>query len=89
VWAEEFVVMYEKFVGAGCDVDVATPAGVTPTIDPHSLNPKVVGTAQAAHLGLRDAIHVGHSTGGGEALQYAARHGGGRVARLGKWCKCM
>ncbi len=38
--------------------------------------------AVVEHLGLRDAIHVGHSTGGGEATRYAARHGKGRVARL-------
>lgn len=38
--------------------------------------------ALVSHLALRDAIHVGHSTGGGEALRYAARHGAGRVARL-------
>ena len=35
VWAEEFVVMHEMFVRAGCDVDMATPGGTTPTIDPH------------------------------------------------------
>jgi putative intracellular protease/amidase len=50
VWAEEFIVMHERFVGAGCDVDVATPGGVAPTIDPHSLNPKVVGADQAKHF---------------------------------------
>ncbi len=33
------------------------------------------------HLGLRDAIHVGHSTGGGEVARYVARHGDGRVAK--------
>lgn len=33
-------------------------------------------------LNLRDAVHVGHSTGGGEATRYVARHGKGRVARL-------
>src|SRR5688500_4074719 len=39
--------------------------------------------AVVAHLGLRDAVHVGHSTGGGEATRYVARYGrGGRVARL-------
>lgn len=38
--------------------------------------------ALAEHLDLRDAIHVGHSTGGGEAARYVARHGQGRVARL-------
>jgi non-heme chloroperoxidase len=36
------------------------------------------------HLDLRNAIHVGHSTGGGEAARYVARHGQpqGRVAKL-------
>jgi len=38
--------------------------------------------AVVAHLDLRNAVHIGHSTGGGEALHYAARHGGGRVAKL-------
>jgi non-heme chloroperoxidase len=35
----------------------------------------------AAHLGLRNAIHIGHSTGGGEVARYVARHGAGRVAK--------
>jgi non-heme chloroperoxidase len=35
----------------------------------------------AAHLNLKDAIHVGHSTGGGEVARYVAQHGGGRVAK--------
>lgn len=34
------------------------------------------------HLDLRNAIHVGHSTGGGEAAKYTARHGKDRVAKL-------
>jgi non-heme chloroperoxidase len=33
-------------------------------------------------LDLRDSIHIGHSTGGGEATHYVARHGKGRVAKL-------
>jgi non-heme chloroperoxidase len=33
------------------------------------------------HLDLRDAIHVGHSTGGGEVARYIGRHGTGRVAK--------
>jgi non-heme chloroperoxidase len=37
--------------------------------------------AVVAHLDLRDAIHVGHSTGGGEVARYVARHGKGRVAK--------
>jgi non-heme chloroperoxidase len=32
-------------------------------------------------LDLRDAVHVGHSTGGGEVARYIGRHGTGRVAR--------
>ena len=36
----------------------------------------------AAHLELRNAVHVGHSTGGGEVARYAAQYGGGgRVAK--------
>jgi Predicted hydrolases or acyltransferases (alpha/beta hydrolase superfamily) len=37
--------------------------------------------ALVAHLDLRDAIHVGHSTGGGEVARYVARHGKGRVSK--------
>ncbi len=33
------------------------------------------------HLELRNAIHVGHSTGGGEVVRYIARHGQDRVAK--------
>jgi non-heme chloroperoxidase len=33
------------------------------------------------HLDLKDAVHVGHSTGGGEVTRYVARHGRGRVAK--------
>jgi non-heme chloroperoxidase len=33
------------------------------------------------HLDLNDAIHVGHSTGGGEVVRYIARHGQSRVAK--------
>ena len=37
--------------------------------------------AVTAHLDIRDAIHVGHSTGGGEVVRYIARHGESRVAK--------
>jgi non-heme chloroperoxidase len=39
--------------------------------------------AVVEHLDLRDAIHVGHSTGGGEVARYVAKHGepAGRVAK--------
>jgi non-heme chloroperoxidase len=40
--------------------------------------------AVVEHLNLRNAVHIGHSTGGGEATRYVARHGQpqGRVAKL-------
>ncbi|MRT11573.1 alpha/beta fold hydrolase [Enterobacteriaceae bacterium RIT711] len=34
-----------------------------------------------AHLNLKDAVHVGHSTGGGEVARYIGRHGTSRVAK--------
>src|SRR5215831_15997468 len=37
--------------------------------------------AVTAHLDLHDAIHVGHSTGGGEVAHYIGRHGESRVAK--------
>ena len=37
--------------------------------------------AVTAHLDLHDAVHVGHSTGGGEVVHYIARHGESRVAK--------
>jgi non-heme chloroperoxidase len=37
--------------------------------------------AVVEHLDLKDAIHVGHSTGGGEVTRYIARHGEDRVAK--------
>ena len=38
--------------------------------------------AVIAHLDVHDAIHVGHSTGGGEVVRYIGRHGTGRVSGL-------
>ena len=35
----------------------------------------------ATQLDLRGAVHIGHSTGGGEVARYVARHGAGRVAK--------
>ena len=37
--------------------------------------------ALTAHLDLQNAVHVGHSTGGGEVVHYIARHGESRVAK--------
>ena len=40
-------------------------------------------SAVAEHLDLRNAIHIGHSTGGGQVARYVAKHGQpqGRVAK--------
>jgi non-heme chloroperoxidase len=37
--------------------------------------------ALVEHLDLKDAIHIGHSTGGGEVAAYVGRYGKGRVAK--------
>jgi non-heme chloroperoxidase len=37
--------------------------------------------AVVAHLDLKNAVHVGHSTGGGEVAHYVARAKAGRVAK--------
>src|SRR6201989_371183 len=37
--------------------------------------------AVTAHLDVQGAVHVGHSTGGGEVVRYIARHGETRVAK--------
>jgi non-heme chloroperoxidase len=37
--------------------------------------------ALTVHLDLKGAVHVGHSTGGGEVVHYIARHGDSRVAK--------
>ncbi len=37
--------------------------------------------AVVEHLDLRNAVHVGHSTGGGEVAAYVGRYGKGRVAK--------
>jgi non-heme chloroperoxidase len=40
-------------------------------------------SAVVEHLNLRNAVHIGHSTGGGQVARYVARHGQpqGRVAK--------
>jgi non-heme chloroperoxidase len=37
--------------------------------------------ALVTHLDLRDAVHVGHSAGGGEVVRYLGRHGESRAAK--------
>ena len=42
--------------------------------------------ALTAHLDLKNAIHVGHSTGGGEVTRYLGRHGESRVTKAALLC---
>jgi len=54
----------------------------TQTATGNEMNTYAADVAElAAHLNLRNAIHVGHSTGGGEVARYVARYGAGRVAK--------
>jgi putative intracellular protease/amidase len=50
VWAEEFVAMDQAFLEAGFRVDLASPAGVPPTMDRRSLDPAVVSDDLAARM---------------------------------------
>ena len=54
----------------------------TQTADGHDMDHYADDLAVlTAHLDLKDAIHVGHSMGGGEVARYLGRHGESRVAR--------
>jgi non-heme chloroperoxidase len=49
--------------------------------DGHDMDHYAADLAElTGHLDLRGAIHIGHSTGGGEVVHYIARHGDSRVA---------
>jgi non-heme chloroperoxidase len=52
------------------------------TADGHDMDHYADDLAElTAHLNLKHAVHVGHSTGGGEVVRYLARHGESRVAK--------
>ncbi|MEJ0052250.1 MAG: alpha/beta hydrolase [Methylovirgula sp.] len=54
----------------------------TQTSDGHDMDHYADDLAAVVeHLDLHDAIHVGHSTGGGEVVHYLARHGEGRAVK--------
>jgi non-heme chloroperoxidase len=54
----------------------------TQTADGHDMNHYADDLAAIVeHLDLHDAIHVGHSTGGGEVAHYLARHGESRATK--------
>ena len=54
----------------------------TQTSDGHDMDHYADDLATVTvHLDLRNAVHVGHSTGGGEVAHYLGRHGESRVAK--------
>ena len=54
----------------------------TQTGDGHDMDHYAADLAAVVeHLDLKDAIHVGHSTGGGEVAHYIAQYGESRVAK--------
>jgi non-heme chloroperoxidase len=56
----------------------SSPASIGNDMDTYAADVAAV----TSHLGLRDAVHIGHSTGGGEVIRYVAKYGsGGRVAK--------
>jgi non-heme chloroperoxidase len=74
------------FVGKGYRVVAHDRRGhgrSTQVSDGHDMDHYAADAAAVVErLDLRNAVHIGHSTGGGEATRYVARHGKGRVARL-------
>ena len=56
----------------------------TQTSDGHDMDTYAADAAAVVdHLDLRDAVHVGHSTGGGEVARYVAQHGAGSCGQGG------
>src|SRR5579863_301796 len=54
----------------------------TQTANGHDMDTYAADVARVVEtLDLRNAIHIGHSTGGGEVTRYVARYGKGRVAK--------
>src|SRR6201747_3186479 len=54
----------------------------TQTGDGHDMDHYAADLAAlTTHLDLKDAVHVGHSAGGGEVVAYLGRHGESRVSK--------
>jgi len=54
----------------------------TQTANGHDMDTYAADVAEVVKaLDLENAIHIGHSTGGGEVTRYVAKHGKGRVAK--------
>jgi non-heme chloroperoxidase len=54
----------------------------TQTTNGHDMDTYAADVAEVTKsLDLKNAVHIGHSTGGGEVIRYVAKHGKGRVAK--------
>jgi non-heme chloroperoxidase len=54
----------------------------TQTANGHDMDTYAADVAEITKaLDLKDAVHIGHSTGGGEVIRYVAKYGKGRVAK--------
>jgi non-heme chloroperoxidase len=54
----------------------------TQTANGHDMDTYAADVAElTAALDLKNAVHIGHSTGGGEVTRYVAKHGIGRVSK--------
>jgi non-heme chloroperoxidase len=84
--SDDWDVQMLYFVGKGYRVIAHDRRGhgrSTQVSDGHDMDHYAADAAAVVdHLDLHDAIHIGHSTGGGEATRYVARHGKGRVTKL-------
>jgi non-heme chloroperoxidase len=73
------------FVGKGFRVIAHDRRGhgrSSQTVEGHDMDHYAADLAAlTAHLDLKNAVHVGHSTGGGEVAAYLGRHGESRAAK--------
>jgi non-heme chloroperoxidase len=54
----------------------------TQTVNGNDIDTYAADVAELVHaLDLKNAVHIGHSTGGGEVARYVAKYGKGRVAK--------
>jgi non-heme chloroperoxidase len=85
LWADDWDTAMKFFLLHGYRVIAHDRRGhgrSTQTSDGHDMDHYADDLAAlTAHLDLHDAIHVGHSTGGGEVARYIGRSGESRVAR--------
>lgn len=85
LWSDDWDAQLMFFVQHGFRVIAHDRRGhgrSTQTSDGHDMDHYADDLAAVtAHLDLHDAVHVGHSTGGGEVVHYIARHGQDRVAK--------